>query len=210
MNPDTGHTAVRVSIGVALVAIAATGNAGVAGRLGGHLPPASAPAAPRQATVAAPLSVGSRAPDELAPPTRIRIPRISVAAPVAALQPGGDLNLPAPPDPGVAGWYARSPVPGQMGPAVIVGHLDSYRGPAVFWRLGELRPGDEVVVGRSDGSSSRFLVARAARYARAGFPSADVYGPTPTAELRLITCGGLFNFLTGQYLDNVVVYATGA
>ena len=93
---------------------------------------------------------------------------------------------------------------------MIVGHLDSSHGPAIFWRLPDLRQGDDVIVSRVDGSSARFVVARSARYARASFPSADVYGPTVAAELRLITCGGGFNFLSGQYSDNVVVYATMA
>ena len=209
MSPDTGHTAARVLIGVALVALAVTGNAGVAARLGTNVVPASSPASGSlQAAVSAPAAAASGLASRLLPPSRIRIPRIGLTAPVSALEPAAEGAVPSPSDPGVVGWYTRGPAPGEMGPAVFVGHLDSYVGPAVFWRLGELRPGDDVLVGRSDGSSVRFQVARAARYPRASFPSAEVYGPTAAAELRLITCAGSFNPLSRQYSDNVVVYAT--
>jgi Sortase domain len=208
VSPDTGQTAGRVLIGLALVALAVTGNAGVAARLGTNVVPASSPApGPLAAAVSVPLTAG-RLSGRLLPPNRMRIPKIGVSAPVSALEPAPEGAVPSPNDPGVVGWYTRGPVPGEMGPAVFVGHLDSYVGPAVFWRLGELRQGDEVIVGRPDGSSVRFQVARAARYPRASFPSGEVYGPTAAAELRLITCAGSFNPLSRQYSDNVVVYAT--
>jgi sortase (surface protein transpeptidase) len=107
----------------------------------------------------------------------------------------------------VAGWLTQGPAPGDPGPAVIVGHLDSDHGPAVFWQLDRLRAGDEIVVTRADGSSVTFLVQRLARYSRSSFPASDVFGARATPELRLITCSGRFNFLTRQYSDNLVVYA---
>ncbi|MBW8767444.1 MAG: class F sortase, partial [Geodermatophilales bacterium] len=90
---------------------------------------------------------------------------------------------------------------------VLAGHVDSTAGPAVFFRLGELAAGDEVVVGRSDGTTVRFTVTRVARYPKAAFPTAEVYGPTPDAQLRLITCGGDFDRSRRSYADNVVVFA---
>ena len=93
---------------------------------------------------------------------------------------------------------------------MVIGHLDSNQGPAVFWRLDQLRAGDEVVVTRSDGSSVHFLVRRLGHYSRSSFPSSDVLGTRAAPELRLITCSGRVNFLTRQYTDNLVVYATAA
>ena len=92
---------------------------------------------------------------------------------------------------------------------MIIGHLDSDHGPAVFWQLDRLRPGDPIVVVRADGSAARFVVQRLARYSRSSFPSSDVFGARTAPELRLITCSGRFNFLTRQYSDNLVVYAAG-
>jgi LPXTG-site transpeptidase (sortase) family protein len=106
-----------------------------------------------------------------------------------------------------AGWYADGPAPGETGPAVIAGHVDWAGSPAVFARLDEVGAGDEVLVDHADGTTSRFTVTRVQRYAKSDFPTAAVYGPTPGAELRLITCGGVFDRATGSYRDNVVVYA---
>jgi sortase (surface protein transpeptidase) len=91
---------------------------------------------------------------------------------------------------------------------VIIGHRDSDHGPGVFWRLDLARIGDEIMVSRSDGSQVRFVVRRVARYSRASFPTSDVFGTRTAPELRLITCDGRFNFLTRQYADNLVVFAT--
>ncbi len=98
-------------------------------------------------------------------------------------------------------------MPGRLGPAVIAGHVDSRSGPAVFYRLRELRPGDLVVVERADGTRLRFLVERVDRFPKAGFPTAAVFGPVPSAALRLITCAGDFDRASGHYLDNLVVSA---
>jgi hypothetical protein len=160
-----------------------------------------------QAGLAWPAGGGSRLLSASLPPSRIKITRIRLDAPVSALDGAGGLAGPA--DPASAGWYAQGPAPGDPGPAVIIGHLDSNRGPGVFWRLGQVRIGDEVVVSRSDGSAVRFGVRRLARYSRSSFPSSDVFGTRPGPELRLITCSGRFNFLTRQYTDNLVVYASG-
>ncbi|MET8279087.1 class F sortase [Micromonospora sp. NPDC005174] len=140
------------------------------------------------------------------PPTRVRVPRIGVdsALTVLGLDRAGALVPPA--DFDVAGWYGGGPAPGDTGPAVLAGHLDSRRGPAVFARLGELRSGDRVQVWR-DGQWLSFRVTGSLRTRKDQFPTAVVYGPTPNAELRLVTCGGDFDRRRGHYVDNVVVFA---
>jgi sortase (surface protein transpeptidase) len=119
----------------------------------------------------------------------------------------GDGSLEVPTDFGRTGWYTGRPAPGEVGPAVIVGHVDSRRGPAVFYRLRQLRPGAEVVVHRGDGSRVTFVVQRSARHAKDSFPTAEVYGPTTERALRLVTCGGTFDRASLHYRDNVIVFA---
>ena len=89
-----------------------------------------------------------------------------------------------------------------------MGHIDSTSGPGVFYRLTELRSGDDVFVKRADGTTAEFRVTSIQTYLKDQFPTEKVYGPTPDAELRLITCGGAFDPATGHYLSNIVVYAT--
>jgi LPXTG-site transpeptidase (sortase) family protein len=108
----------------------------------------------------------------------------------------------------VAGWYTGSPRPGAVGSAIIVGHIDSENRAAVFYRLDELRPGDDVYVKRADGTTVKFRVTSLQTYLKDHFPTQTVYGPTPDAELRLITCGGAFDKRTGHYLSNVVAFAS--
>ncbi|MGY1710950.1 class F sortase [Geodermatophilus sp. SYSU D00758] len=143
-------------------------------------------------------------------PVRLRIPGIAVDAPLdpVGLDGAGTLAPPAVAD--RAGWYTGAPAPGAVGPAVVAGHVDSAAGPAVFWRLRELAPGDEVLVDRADGSTIRFTVTATTRVPKAAFPTAEVYGPVPGAVLRLVTCGGPFDRARGSYADNVVVTAVTA
>jgi len=140
------------------------------------------------------------------PPTRLRIPSIHVDSPLVplTLDPRHQLNAPSVYD--RAGWYAAGVVPGDAGPAVIAGHVDSYRGPAVFFELGTLRPGDVVQV-RRGGQWLTFGVTAVGSYAKELFPAEQVYRATPDAELRVITCGGDFDRVHQRYYDNVVVYA---
>jgi sortase (surface protein transpeptidase) len=142
------------------------------------------------------------------PPARLHIPAISVTTDLVelGLDPDGGLQVPA--DFAKAGWYVGAPRPGAVGPAVIAGHVDSRTGPAVFYRLGELRPGDEVEVVRVDDSTIRFVVDRVDQHPKNAFPTASVYGDTDEPTLRLITCGGDFDGSTRSYRDNIVVYAT--
>jgi sortase (surface protein transpeptidase) len=108
----------------------------------------------------------------------------------------------------VAGWYAPGTRPGDPGSAVILGHVDSKRGPAVFYRLRQLRRGDAINITRADGSSVRFTVQRIEQYDKQRFPTDDVYYPTLTPTLRLVTCGGEFDAAAGHYRSNVIVFAT--
>jgi sortase (surface protein transpeptidase) len=142
-------------------------------------------------------------------PVRLRIPAIGVDA--AALVPlglGADHELEAPARFEDVGWYAAGPVPGDPGPAALAAHVDSRSGPAPFFRLRELRDGDQVFVARSDGRETRFVVDGVQRYPKDAFPTDAVYGPAPGSALRLITCGGSFDAAKRSYRDNVVVYAS--
>src|SRR5262249_19481449 len=105
-------------------------------------------------------------------------------------------------------WYTGSPRPGQVGSAIIAGHIDSYRGPGVFFRLRLLRPGDRVYIRHADGTLAVFRVYAEHTYAKDRFPTAQVTGPSPSAELRLITCGASFDPAIALYLNIVFVYAT--
>jgi Sortase domain len=141
------------------------------------------------------------------PPVRLVIPAIGVATPLVRLGLEADGVMQVPADFGGAGWFAGGPRPGQLGPSVIAGHVDSRTGPAVFYRLRELRPGQVVVVEQADGTRLRFVVSHARSFPKDRFPTAEVFGPVPSAELRLITCGGEFDRARGSYRDNLVVFA---
>jgi sortase (surface protein transpeptidase) len=112
------------------------------------------------------------------------------------------------PPPSLAGWYRLGPAPGAVGPAVLVGHVDSRTGPAVFFRLRGVRVGDEVTVKREDGSSSRFVVTGVTVVNKAAFPSRAVFGPTGQAGIRLVTCTGPFDPSSGHYVDALIVWGT--
>jgi hypothetical protein len=141
-------------------------------------------------------------------PVRVQIPKIGVASSLDRLGRAPDGTVEVPSRWGVAGWYALGPRPGDPGSAVLLGHVDSTRGPAVFFRLRELRRGDEIKVARADRSSTRFVVERTAQYDKQRFPTDDVYYPTLTPALRLVTCGGQFDTSTGHYRSNIIVFAT--
>lgn len=144
---------------------------------------------------------------ETAEPVRVRIPAIGVSSPLDRLAKLPDRSIAAPTRWEIAGWYAEGPRPGQPGPAVVLGHVDSDTGPAVFARLGELRRGDEVLVDRADASTARFTVESQEVYPKNDFPSELVYLPTLTPELKLITCTGTFDRSSGHYRDNLIVTA---
>jgi LPXTG-site transpeptidase (sortase) family protein len=154
----------------------------------------------------------SDAPRPVAAPVSLTIPLIGVSTKLITLGLASDGSLQVPPlsDTAVAGWYTGSPRPGAIGSAIIVGHVDTVHGPAVFDRLDQLRKGDQVYVRRADGTLVKFLVTAVRTYLKDQFPTQTVYGPTPDAELRLITCGGAWDATTHHYLSNIVVYATEA
>ena len=141
------------------------------------------------------------------PPVRVEIPAIGVSSPLVRLgrNPDGTMQVPA--EFQVAGWFAEGPEPGQLGPAVIAGHVDSRTGPAVFYRLRELRPGDLIRVTRADRRVVRFVVESTASYPKQALPSELVYGSTTAPSLRLITCTGTFDRARRSYRDNLVVSA---
>jgi hypothetical protein len=142
-------------------------------------------------------------------PIRLSIPRIGVASSLDRLgrAPDGAVEVPGPGRWEVAGWYALGPRPGDPGSAVILGHVDSKGGPAVFFRLRELGAGDEIKITRADGSSVQFVVQRTAQHDKQRFPTDDVYYPTLRPALRLVTCGGQFDYRTGHYRSNIIVFA---
>lgn len=144
------------------------------------------------------------------PPSRIAIPAIDVSSAVTPLGLNDDGTLQVPTSYAQAGWWDGGPTPGDQGPAVIVGHVDSHSDPAVFFRLRDLKPGNAVWVSRQDGSSVRFVVQRIAEVPKADFPSRQVYGAVSYPALRLITCGGKFDRSSGHYRDNIIVFARGA
>jgi hypothetical protein len=195
---------------VALAAVAAVLVSGCGGP--GHS--AAAASSPRSGTAKPhePPGVAGfhsvRTYDQLALPVRLQIPAIGVSTSLVKLGrlPDGTLEVPKAWD--TAGWYDQGPRPGQPGPAVILGHVDSTNGPAVFYQLRTLRPGDIVRVGLADGRTLTFRVQRLQRYPKDEFPTEAVYFPTLNRELRLITCGGDFDYARHSYVDNIVVYAT--
>lgn len=154
------------------------------------------------------VPAASRAPAPVALPVSLTIPAIGVQTRLVrlGLAAGGTLQVPS--TTAVAGWYTGSPRPGDTGAAVIAGHVDSYLGPGVFFRLRLLKPGNRVYVRRADSSVAVFRVTDVRLYAKTQFPTVSVYGAVPDAQLRLITCGGTFDPATGHYLSNVIVFAT--
>jgi hypothetical protein len=140
-------------------------------------------------------------------PVRLTVASIGVNTALQSLALLGNGTLQSPSSWNVAGWYAGGIKPGQIGPAVIAGHIDSTTGPAVFYRLNQLAVGARALVTEQDGSVLTFVVDDVQSFAKDNFPAEAVYGPTPYPELRLITCTGDFDYKTHNYLSNLVVSA---
>lgn len=189
-------------VAVALIAMSALAVTALSSRRGPALPPPSA-ARPLSPT---PVPVRPLRPSA---PTRLEIPKIGVTTPLMALGLNSDHSLQVPPLSRAqeAGWYRYGPTPGSTGAAVIVGHVDTTSGPAVFFRLGKLRPGDVIRVHREDGTTAEFRVDSAEAVSKNDFPTQKVYGRVGYPALRLITCGGSFDRGSGHYTDNIIVYA---
>jgi sortase (surface protein transpeptidase) len=179
---------------------------------GSKLPPAAGqeipaavgtrvPFAPNPASVAAPLPAST--------PMTIEIPAIGVDAPVMRLDlnPNGTVQVPPLDNHNLAGWYDRSVTPGAKGTSVILGHVDDYAGPSIFFNIKNLRTGDAIDVVRADGRTAVFTVDGVQKATKSHFPTSDVFGNVAYPALRLVTCGGPFDPNTGEYLDSIIVYA---
>jgi sortase (surface protein transpeptidase) len=189
-----------LALGVAGLVMLAGHRARAAGRAAGpsiRVPAGSAAPAP------------DSSPARAAPaPVSLTIPAIGVHTKLTRLGITRQGTLQVPTSTSVAGWYTGSPRPGEVGSSVIAGHIDSYLGPGIFYRLSEMRPGQRIYVRRANGSLAVFSVTAVQQYPKDRFPTGQVYGPAPDAELNLITCGGTFDYATRSYLSNTVVYST--
>ncbi|KQU61487.1 hypothetical protein ASG84_01605 [Rhodococcus sp. Leaf278] len=141
------------------------------------------------------------------PPARIDIPAIDVDSDVMDLGLRSDGSMEVPPGGFPAGWYTGSPIPGQLGPSILAGHVDWGGSPGVFYRLRDLAQGDDVTVTDQNGGTVRFVVSAVEQYPKDSFPTDKVYGDIDHPGLRLITCGGQFDSDISSYDDNIVVYA---
>jgi hypothetical protein len=213
--PQTGYTplpAAPVSLRARLAGIAgAVLIAAGAGAVGAavvsqvHAPQPAASAAGRTAALARGPSL------DRSLPVSVHIPAIGVDSRLLHLGLNADGTIQVPSirtNSGRAAWYKYSATPGQIGSSVIEGHVDSDRGPAVFFRLGALRPGDTIDVRLADGVTAVFRVTGVREYAKSRFPAKAIYGATDFAALRLITCGGAFDSATGHYVSSTVVFAS--
>jgi hypothetical protein len=188
-----------------------------------HAPQPAPAAASTQASASAPAAAGTSASPSTAAaaprgpvlpksnPTSVKIPAIGVSSSLIHLGLNKDKTVQVPPlsKDSKAGWYTGSPTPGELGPSLILGHVDSAEyGPGVFFKLGALHKGDTVDVTRADSTVAVFRVDRVTSFPKDKFPTLEVYGNTDNAQLRLITCGGKFDFSARSYESNIVVFAS--
>jgi hypothetical protein len=208
--PRTSWRVLAMSvIGAGLVAMC-VGTAGVA--VAALSPAATVPMPAKPKPIAAPtgatvLPASMAAPAVPAKPTWLSVPALGIKTSLIDLGITSSGTLQVPTTTTVAGWFTGGPRPGAVGAAVIAGHVDSRTGVGIFFWLRTLHPGDRIYVGRADGTMAVFTVTDVQMYAKDKFPTSAVYGSVPDAELRLITCGGIFDRTTGSYLSNVVVFA---
>jgi hypothetical protein len=223
LNTHEGHRNLADAFGATLAEQMPRGGAGTgAGGMAGALipppvvaPPGVQPAAPQVGRPAAPQVAqpaakpfrSVRTYQEVAVPVRLRIPAVGVDTPLQRLGRAADRTVEVPSDFDVAGWFTGGPRPGQAGPAVVLGHVDSQRGPGVFFPLAGLAPGAAVHVDRADGSTATFRVTSVLTVPKSGFPTDLVYAPSLQPSLRLVTCGGTFDEATASYRDNIIVSA---
>lgn len=210
------RTTGRLAIALSLVLLGAAGGLSVGlhrtststGVVAAPVPQVAPPVRPR-ATPPAVTSAAARpaeAPLSRSVPVELRIPALGLRVAVPGLGLNADRTVQVPADPALPGWFRLGPAPGQVGSAVILGHVDSARGPAVFHRLRLLRPGDRIQVLRADRAVAEFAVLRVVTYLKADFPARRIYGAQGYSALNLVTCGGLFDRQTDSYLANLVVY----
>jgi sortase (surface protein transpeptidase) len=141
-------------------------------------------------------------------PIAVRIPAIGLAVWLTQLGLNADGTVEVPTSVKVPGWFSPGPSPGQVGSAVILGHVDSSEGPGVFFQLRSLQPGNQITVNLADGVVATFQVTSVVMYQKTQFPDQQVYGSNGSSELQLVTCGGTFDPQTGHYLSNIVVYSS--
>jgi sortase (surface protein transpeptidase) len=141
-------------------------------------------------------------------PIAVRIPAIGLSVWLTQLGENADGTVEVPTSVKVPGWFSPGPSPGQLGSAVILGHVDSYQGPGVFFQLRTLQPGNQITVNLADGVVATFQVTSVVMYQKTQFPDQQVYGSNGSSELQLVTCGGVFDSQTGHYLSNIVVYSS--
>jgi hypothetical protein len=214
-SPRLGRVKTMVTL-AALLAFVISGATACSGQSGAAVPPSvssgirrgpsplpahSAASAPSDGSRSARVSTLARS-----SPLRLQIAAIGVDSTLMKLGLGADGTLDVPPGGFPAGWYTGGPTPGELGPAVIAGHVDM-NGPGVFYGLHNLKPGDQVTVTRADGSKPVFRVTLVRQYPKEDFPTKLVYGNIDHAGLRLITCGGTFNDQSGHYEDDLVAFA---
>jgi hypothetical protein len=144
----------------------------------------------------------------LADPVAVEIPSIKVSSTLERLHLNPDGTLAVPKDFNEAGWWAEGTHPGAAGPAIVVGHVDSYTGPAVFYHLGSLLPGAAIQIQLADDEVLQFTVEQVMHFPKDEFPTRAIYSPTDGSTLRLITCGGVFDRSKKSYKDNIVVFAS--
>ncbi|MFJ4780301.1 class F sortase [Streptomyces sp. NPDC088762] len=201
------HRAARPLFAAVLLAAALTGCGGAATTTGA--PPAAGSAAPPAVTpTAAPAATASAAPLPASVPVRVRIPAAGVdASPLLTLglAADGTVEVPSVADGDKIGWYGKGVTPGETGPAVLIGHFDTARGPAVLKDVSRVHTGDEITVSRTDGSTAVFRVRELEQVDKKRFPTDKVYGNTTRPELRVITCGG--EITDGHRPDNIILYA---
>jgi sortase (surface protein transpeptidase) len=141
-------------------------------------------------------------------PVQLRIPKLNIDTTFEApLGLNDDKTIEVPDSYTQVGWYKYGATPGEVGTATILGHVDSYEGPAVFFPLGQLKEGDEIEITRADGTVAVFVVEKSERYSQDDFPTEKVYGHTDYPSLRLITCTGVYSHGSQRYSHNLVVYA---
>ena len=162
-----------------------------------------------QQNVAEPALPGAAGPMGKSEPVSLDIPAIDAHSSLVPLGLNADntVQVPSVKTPLQAGWYSYAPTPGEVGPAIVLGHVDGNHQKGIFFRLKELKPGDKVSIARKDGTTAVFEVTKVDDVPKAEFEKAGVYDDTPDPQLRLITCGGVFDHSSHNYLDNIIVFA---
>lgn len=184
-RPDTAMSKIGIGLGVVLVLLAVV------------------VAATQGSKSSDPVPLGKST------PMKVSVPSISAQSTLIPLgkKADGELDVPPLSKPMQASWYDQSPTPGQLGPAVILGHVNGNGNPGVFANLDKVQAGQQVLVDRADGQTAVFTVSHVDTAPKDNFPTQEVYGDTPDSELRLITCGGELDRAAHSYLSNVIVYA---